>query len=72
MIQDQSAPRPMTARELRLIELYAYCPLAMTPEQFYAKWDIKQEAIAMICFRSASMVRRWFAIATQPLPSPTE
>ncbi|MFY7802058.1 MAG: helix-turn-helix domain-containing protein [Limnoraphis robusta] len=61
MIQRFGTPRPITAREQRLIELYVYCPLAMTPEQFYGKWDVKQEAIALICFRSVSMVRRWFA-----------
>ncbi len=60
MIQHQSAPRPITAREQRLIELYAYCPLSMTPEQFYGKWDVKQETIAVICSRSVSTVRCWF------------
>ena len=61
MIQRFGTPRPITAREQRLIELYAHCRLAMTPEQFYAKWDVKQETIALICSRSVSMVRRWFA-----------
>ncbi|GET41923.1 hypothetical protein [Microseira wollei] len=33
----------------------------MIPQQFYAKWDVPQEAIALICSRSVTTVRRWFA-----------
>jgi hypothetical protein len=53
-------PRPLTQREQRLIELYGYCQLGMTPRQFYSKWNVSQEVIAFICARSMSTVRCWF------------
>jgi hypothetical protein len=53
-------PRPIGEREQNLIQLYCYCQLRMTPQQFYAKWDVKYEVIALICSRSVSTVRRWF------------
>jgi len=53
-------PRPLTEREQTLIDFYGYCQLGMTPQQFYAKWQVNQEAIAFICSRSMSTVRRWF------------
>lgn len=53
-------PQPLTPREQHLIELYSYCQLGMTPQQFYAKWSVSQEDIAAICSRSVSTVRRWF------------
>lgn len=53
-------PRPLTQREQSLLERYSYCQLGMTPQQFYAKWQVSQETIAAICSRSVSTVRRWF------------
>ncbi|HEY9707619.1 MAG TPA: hypothetical protein V6D48_05385 [Oculatellaceae cyanobacterium] len=53
-------PRPLTDRERTLIFLYSYCQLGMTPQQFYSKWDVTYEDIALICCRSHSAVRRWF------------
>lgn len=53
-------PRSLTSREQDLITLYSYCQLGMTPQQFYAKWQVSQEAIAAICSRSVSTVQRWF------------
>jgi hypothetical protein len=53
-------PRPLTEREQNLIDLYGYCSLGMTPQQFYAKWQVNHEAIAFICARSMSTVRCWF------------
>lgn len=53
-------PRPLTERERLLIERYGYCQLGMTPQQFYSKWQVSQEAIAIICSRSLSTVRCWF------------
>jgi hypothetical protein len=53
-------PRPLTEREQNLIDLYGYCQLGMTPQQFYSKWQVNHEAIALICSRSMSTVRRWF------------
>jgi hypothetical protein len=32
----------------------------MTPQTFYAKWQVSQEEMATICSRSVSTVRRWF------------
>jgi hypothetical protein len=37
-------PRPLTEREQTLIDLYGYCQLGMTPQQFYAKWQVNHEA----------------------------
>ena len=55
-----SHPRPLNEREGTLIFLYSYCQLGMTPQQFYAKWDVTYEDIALICCRSHGVVRRWF------------
>ena len=52
--------RPLTEREQTLIDLYGYCQLGMTPQQFHAKWQVNHEVIAFICSRSISTVRRWF------------
>jgi hypothetical protein len=43
--------RPMSEREENLIRLYAHCSLGMTPQRFYAKWDVDHEDIALICAR---------------------
>jgi hypothetical protein len=53
-------PRPLTQREQELVGRYSYCQLGMTPQRFYAKWQVSQEAIAAICSRSVSTVRGWF------------
>ena len=54
-------PRSLSEQEQRLIDLYSRCQLGMTPQQFYAKWQVSQEAIALICQRSPSTVQRWFS-----------
>ncbi|MEW6498020.1 MAG: helix-turn-helix domain-containing protein [Cyanobacteriota bacterium] len=54
------SPRPLTEREQTLIDFYGYCQLGMTPQQFYAKWQVNHEEIAFICSRSMSTVRCWF------------
>ncbi|AFZ22221.1 hypothetical protein [Allocoleopsis franciscana] len=54
------SPRPLTSREQTLIDLYGYCSLGMTPQQFYAKWQVNHEDLAFICSRSISTVRCWF------------
>ena len=54
------SPRPLTEREQTLIDLYGYCQLGMTPQQFYAKWQVNHFVIAFICSRSISTVRCWF------------
>lgn len=53
--------RPLTQRELELIQLYSNCRLGMTPRQFYAKWRVNYELLAAICSRSLSTVAGWFA-----------
>jgi hypothetical protein len=52
--------RPLTERERKLVELYGYCQLAMTPQEFYAKWQVDQQTLALICSRSMSTVQGWF------------
>ncbi len=58
--RNRTHPRPLTRRELNLIQLYSYCQLGMTPMRFYSKWEVTYEQIALICDRSTSTVRRWF------------
>lgn len=53
-------PRILQERELTLIQLYNQCQLGMTPKEFYNKWAVTYEQIALICSRSNSTVRRWF------------
>ena len=66
-------PRPLTSREQDLIDRYTYCQLGMTPQQFYAKWNVSQEAIAAICSRSVSTVRCWFRKGkSYRCPTPTD
>ncbi len=53
-------PRPLETRELRLISRYSNWEFGMTPTDFYAKWAVSYEQIALICSRSDSTVRGWF------------
>lgn len=53
-------PRHLTTRDLKIIELYSHCQLAMTPQEFYAKWSVTQDMMAEICRRSKSTVQHWF------------
>ena len=55
------SPRPLNPQEQRLIDRYSHCQLGMTPQQFYAKWQVSQAAIATLCNRSPSTVQRWFS-----------
>nr|WP_322657138.1 hypothetical protein [Dendronalium sp. ChiSLP03b]MDZ8203465.1 hypothetical protein [Dendronalium sp. ChiSLP03b] len=52
--------RRITTREQHLILLYSNWEFGMTPTQFYAKWAVSYELIALICSRSDSTVRGWF------------
>jgi hypothetical protein len=52
--------RPLTERELELIQLYARCRLGLSPQAFYSKWGVSHEIIAAICSRSPVTVHRWF------------
>ena len=51
------SPYPLTSRERRLINRYSYCQLGMTPQAFYAKWQVSQEEMAAVCDRSVFTVR---------------
>jgi hypothetical protein len=53
--------RPLTEREQQLIEFYGYCQLGMTPQEFYAKWQVDQQTLALICSRSLTTVQGWFS-----------
>lgn len=53
-------PNPLRHQEKKLLLLYAHCELSMSPQEFYAKWDVNYEQIAEICQRSLSTVRGWF------------
>jgi hypothetical protein len=45
----------------------------MTPQRFYSKWNVSQEAIAAICSRSTSTVRCWFRKGrSYRRPTPTD
>jgi hypothetical protein len=50
-------PRPLQTRELRLISMYSNWEFGMTPQEFYSKWAVSYEQIAMICDRSDSTER---------------
>ncbi|MDF5733949.1 MAG: hypothetical protein PUP92_39765 [Rhizonema sp. PD38] len=53
-------PKTLGERELNLITVYSDWEFSMTPNQFYAKWEVSYEQIALICCRSDSTVRGWF------------
>lgn len=38
-----SKPRPLTQRELLLMQRYSYCEFGMTPRQFHARGDVNYE-----------------------------
>ena len=54
-------PRPILERDRHLIALYSNCQLGMTPQQFYAKWRVTRQDMAIICSRSIDTVQRWFS-----------
>ncbi len=56
-----TSPRPLTERERTLIARYCHCQRGMTPQQFYGKWQVTHEVLALICFRSIGTVQRWFS-----------
>ncbi|HAA31498.1 MAG TPA: hypothetical protein DDW76_07970 [Cyanobacteria bacterium UBA11369] len=57
-------PGPIGERELQLIRLYANCQLELSPQSFYAKWDVTYEQIGEICSRSPTTVQRPFKRAS--------
>lgn len=53
--------RSLSEQEQNPIDLYSHCQLGMTPQQFYAKWQVDQQTLALICSRSLTTVRGWFS-----------
>jgi hypothetical protein len=63
--------QPLGQRERRLLRLYYRCQLGMSPQTFYAKWEVTHLQIAQICQCSLPTVDRWFAGgSTQRPPRP--
>ncbi len=65
-------PRRITEREQTLMALYIYWQFEMTPQQFYAKWEVTYEEMALICNRSSSTVQHWFSRHHYRRPTPTD
>ena len=66
-----SDPRLITPRELRLIECFSSCELALTPQQMQARWQIERTQIATICNAADVTVNRWFSWGqTRQHPNP--
>ncbi|NEO20194.1 hypothetical protein [Moorena sp. SIO4A5] len=66
--EENSYPYPITEREQILIRLYSYCQLGMTPQQFYQKWDLTREDMALICSCSVQTVNGWFSTSRRCYP----
>ena len=54
-------PQALGQRELKLLQLYSDCQFGMTPQAFYARWDVTHVQIAQICGVSEASVDRWFS-----------
>lgn len=53
--------RNLGQRELALLRLYSRCQFGMTPQAFYAKWNVSHAQMAAICGCALPTVNRWFA-----------
>lgn len=62
--------RDLGQRELKLLKLYARCQLSMSPQDFYAKWNVTHAQMAQICGCSQATVNRWFSRRTYHAPAP--
>lgn len=54
-------PQELGQRELKLLQLYRDCQFGMTPQAFYARWNVTHAQIAQICEVSEASVDRWFS-----------
>ena len=54
-------PQDLRQRETTLLRLYCGCKFGMTPQAFYARWDVTHAQIAQICGVSEPTVNRWFS-----------
>jgi hypothetical protein len=55
-------PQALGQREIRLLRLYCGCQFGMSPQAFYARWDVTHAQIAQICGISQPSVDRWFSL----------
>lgn len=63
-------PRDLGIRELALYDLYRNCQLGLSPQEFYARWNVTHAQMAEICKCSITTVDRWFtSSALQTLPN---
>ena len=53
--------RSLEPRERRIILLYSSCNLIMTPQEFYSRWLVTHDDVALICRRATSTVNKWFS-----------
>lgn len=54
-------PQDLGQRELKLFKLYRKCQFGMTPQAFYARWNVTHVQMAQICGVSEATVDRWFS-----------
>lgn len=54
-------PQELGQRELQLLQLYRDCQFGMTPQAFYARWNVTHVQMAQICGISEATVDRWFS-----------
>ena len=59
----------LSSRERKIILLYSSCNLIMTPQEFYSKWPVTQDDVALICRRAKSTVSKWFSTSSKRQPS---
>ena len=55
-------PQALGQREIRLLRLYCGCQFGMSPQAFYARWDVTHAQMAQICGISQPSVDRWFSL----------
>lgn len=55
------SPQDLGKREFKLLKLYCNCQFGMSPQAFYARWNVTHAQIAQICGVSGATVDRWFA-----------
>lgn len=58
------SPRHLSRHELALLKRYSACQMRLTPQAFYAKWNVTHRQIAQICCCSLPTVDRWFSQGT--------
>lgn len=54
-------PQDLGQREHTLLQLYCGCQFGMSPQAFYARWNVTHVQMAQICGVSEATVNRWFS-----------